>query len=233
LGEGTFCLRQDKCATAEAPFMYLLVGSAHALLIDSGDLEEDAELVAALRKLVPASCRLVIASTHPHRDHVAGNACLLRAFEGASVSSTETSCVFDLGGAGGEGEQGGPHRRRVEMIKAGRGHSDNDVCFLDSESRLLFTGDVLYPGYIYVRRFEAYRDGILSLWSQVRGRFDFSLGAHVEMRASGALYEPGARHQPDEMAVQQSPQVLELLAEEVRRTRFVNKHFALTPKASL
>ncbi len=222
LGQRTFCLRQDKCATFEAPFLYLLVGSERCLLIDSGDLDEDSELVEALRRLIPPSCPLLIANTHPHSDHVAGNAYLLRSFKGASVAATDASCVFDLGGG-----------RTVELVPAGRGHSANDVCFLDSESRLLFTGDVLYPGYIYIRRFDSYREGILSLWARVRGRFDFSLGAHVEMSAAGALYESRARHQPEEMPVQQPPEVLELLVEEVARTRFVNKHFALTPKANL
>ena len=221
LGDKTFCLRQDKCATFEAPFLYLLVGSERCLLIDSGDLEEDPELVAALQRLVPAERPLLIVNTHPHSDHVRGNAYVMRAFKGASVVASSASTVT-LGGG-----------RSVELIPAGRGHSDNDVCLLDSATRLLFTGDVLYPGYIYIRRFDSFRDGILSLWARVRGRFDFSLGAHVEMNTSGALYEPGARHQPDEMPVQQPPQALELLADEVCRTRFVNKHFALTPKANL
>lgn len=34
----TFILRENLCATFEAPFMYLLVGSAKALLIDTGDV---------------------------------------------------------------------------------------------------------------------------------------------------------------------------------------------------
>jgi hydroxyacylglutathione hydrolase len=218
----TFCLRQDKCATFEAPFMYLLVGSERCLLIDSGDLDEDAELVAALRRLVPPSTRLVIASTHPHSDHVRGTACLLRAFEGSTVADTSAARLFDLGGG-----------RSVELIQAGSGHSDNDVCFLDSETKLLFTGDVLYPGYIYIRRCASYREGILALWARVRGRFNYSLGAHVEMSATGALYESGSRYQPDEMPIQQTPEVLELLADEVRHTRFFNSHFALTPRANL
>src|SRR3984957_8092412 len=36
----TFILRENPCTTFEAPFMYLLVGSTKALLIDSGDIAE-------------------------------------------------------------------------------------------------------------------------------------------------------------------------------------------------
>jgi glyoxylase-like metal-dependent hydrolase (beta-lactamase superfamily II) len=220
LGAATFCLRQDKCATFEAPFLYLLVGSERCLLIDSGDVDEDAELLRALQGLV-AGRPLLIANTHPHSDHVRGNQFLTRML-GASVVATNASSLIDLGGG-----------RIVEVISAGKGHSDNDMCFLDSESRLLFTGDVLYPGYIYIRRFDSYREGILALWARAWGRFDYSLGAHVEMMSSGALFESGARHQPGEMPIQQPPLALELLAEEVSRTRFVNPYFALTPKANL
>jgi glyoxylase-like metal-dependent hydrolase (beta-lactamase superfamily II) len=36
----TFILRENPCSTAEAPFMYLLVGPSKALLIDTGDVAD-------------------------------------------------------------------------------------------------------------------------------------------------------------------------------------------------
>ena len=36
----TFILREGLCATFEAPFMYLLVGSTRALMIDTGDVAD-------------------------------------------------------------------------------------------------------------------------------------------------------------------------------------------------
>src|SRR5580692_3852209 len=36
----TFILRESLCATFEAPFMYLVIGSAKALLIDTGDIAD-------------------------------------------------------------------------------------------------------------------------------------------------------------------------------------------------
>src|SRR5580658_9727150 len=36
----TFILRENLCTTFEAPFMYLLIGSTKALLIDTGDISD-------------------------------------------------------------------------------------------------------------------------------------------------------------------------------------------------
>lgn len=63
LAEGTFAIRQSKCATFEAPFMYLLKGDSSAMLIDSGDLEKDSELVSVLRSLV-GGLPLILVHTH-------------------------------------------------------------------------------------------------------------------------------------------------------------------------
>ncbi len=222
----TFCLRQDKCATSEAPFLYLLlspVAGGPALLIDTGDRKQDDELLAALEKLLPKQSELLVAHTHPHSDHVAGDGCIMSHFGSrASIVTARHRHDIDLGGG-----------RLVEVIPAGRGHSDSDVCFLDASTRLLFTGDVLYPGYLYVRRLDSFRDGIQSLWQAVRGRYDWSVGAHVEMNSAGQLYKSGEKHQVDEMVLQQPPAALGLLAAELRTTRFANGFFALTPHSCL
>src|SRR6266567_3118031 len=43
----TFILRENPCATFEAPFLYLLVGSHRALLIDTGDISEPGRMPLA------------------------------------------------------------------------------------------------------------------------------------------------------------------------------------------
>lgn len=40
----TFIFRENLCSTFEAPFMYLLIGSSRALLIDTGDVEEASKM---------------------------------------------------------------------------------------------------------------------------------------------------------------------------------------------
>jgi glyoxylase-like metal-dependent hydrolase (beta-lactamase superfamily II) len=82
--EHTFILRQNMAVNYEAPFMFLLFGNARAVLIDTGatassgffplrrvvDRLVDAWLAAHPR----ADYRLLILHTHPHGDHVAGDA---------------------------------------------------------------------------------------------------------------------------------------------------------------
>jgi len=58
---GTFILRENPCATYEAPFLYLLVGSTRALLIDTGAVTEAAAMPLArtVRSLLPGSGTVV------------------------------------------------------------------------------------------------------------------------------------------------------------------------------
>ena len=55
----TFILRESLCATFEAPFMYLLIGSAKALLIDTGDIADPNQMPLAktVMQLLPG-CRI-------------------------------------------------------------------------------------------------------------------------------------------------------------------------------
>src|SRR5580700_10561789 len=43
----TFILRENPCFTFEAPFLYLLVGSTRALLIDTGDVADPKQMPVA------------------------------------------------------------------------------------------------------------------------------------------------------------------------------------------
>ena len=74
--EVTFILRENPCATYEAPFMYLLVGSTRALLIDSGDVSDPqaTPLARTVHSLLPAAnFPLLVVHTHGHRDHRMGD----------------------------------------------------------------------------------------------------------------------------------------------------------------
>jgi hypothetical protein len=71
----TFILRQNVCATFEAPFIYLLLGSSKALLIDTGALEDAEEMPLAdtVMGLLPmagvSKMPLLVLHTHRHLDH--------------------------------------------------------------------------------------------------------------------------------------------------------------------
>jgi hydroxyacylglutathione hydrolase len=81
--EHTFILRQSKTASYEAPFLYLLFGNERALLLDTGAVADPARcpvretvdgLIESWLAAHPrASYGLVVAHTHGHGDHVAGD----------------------------------------------------------------------------------------------------------------------------------------------------------------
>src|SRR5580704_12508764 len=66
----TFILRENLCATFEAPFMYLLIGSQKALLIDTGDIEDPKQIPLArtIMGLLPGDefGKLPLLVVHPH-----------------------------------------------------------------------------------------------------------------------------------------------------------------------
>src|SRR6185437_7998227 len=77
--DGLFILRQAACKNYEKPFIYLIVGDERALLIDTGAGKVD--VVTPVDSLVRASARrrgiptlqLIVAHSHAHGDHVAGD----------------------------------------------------------------------------------------------------------------------------------------------------------------
>src|SRR5580704_15518292 len=75
----TFILRENLCATFEAPFVYLLIGSKKALLIDTGDVADANQMPLAktVMSLLPgdasAKIPLLVVHTHRHSDHRAGD----------------------------------------------------------------------------------------------------------------------------------------------------------------
>lgn len=45
-----------------------------------------------------------------------------------------------------------------------------------------------------MRSFASFAQGLRNVLSKVRGRFDFSMGAHVEMNVDGKLFKSGERY---------------------------------------
>src|SRR5262249_42767491 len=93
----TFILRQSLCASFEGNFIYLLIGSDKALLIDTGAIadSEKMPLVKTILELLPdkdhKKLPLLVAHTHRHLDHRAGDP------QFASVPSVQV-VPFDLKG---------------------------------------------------------------------------------------------------------------------------------------
>ena len=213
--KSTWVLRQNKCLSFEAPFMYLLLGDDRALLLDTGatDNPESFPLFTTVRSLIGERSLLVMHS-HSHGDHrrgdeqfssqanfelVAPNAAGLQAFWDAA-DRTGSDRSIELGG------------REVIVLQT-PGHQEESITLYDSQTRWLLTGDTVYPGLIYVKDWKAYRESISRL-----ARFAQSheltavLGAHIEMTDKAGEYYPiGTVYQPHEAPLPLSPEVLQTL----------------------
>lgn len=228
LDKDTYILRQSKRENFEAPFLYLLFGEERALLLDTGAPGAGGRPLP-LRELVdgiiaqwaalhhpPASYELVVAHSHGHEDHVAGDGqfagrprtrvvatgvAAVAAFFGFAEWPNGTG-RFDLG-------------QRELTLLAVPGHLDDHIALYDAQTRILLSGDIFYPGFLFVNDRRAFRLSIARL-ADFLGRHPVSLllGSHIEMsRAPRLVYDYGTTYQPFEHALELLPHhLLELHA---------------------
>jgi glyoxylase-like metal-dependent hydrolase (beta-lactamase superfamily II) len=205
----TVVLRQGKSVHVEAPFLFLLLGTERALLLDTGapsasdafPLRDTVDrLVAAwlARTAVAGPYPLVVAHTHPHSDHVAGDAQFADR-PGTTVVEHDAASVaafFGLAGSIARFELGG---RTLEVL-ATPGHHPAAITVLDPATGWLLTGDTVYPGRLYIDDDAAFAATLDRLVDLARDRgVTAVLGCHVEMTsAPGVDFPEGTIEQPDE-----------------------------------
>ncbi len=200
--ESTFILRQSKCLSYEAPFMYLLLGDERALLLDSGATEEAADfpLYATVAGLI-GERELILAHSHGHGDHRNGDA-QFHDKPGVSVVSTDRKAVmayFSFVDWPNQSAQIDLGDRLLTVIPA-PGHQEESIAVYDPQTEWLLTGDTVYPGYIYVKNWDAYRDSIDRLVAfSKENAISALLGGHIEMtKRPGEGYPIGTSYQPEE-----------------------------------
>jgi hydroxyacylglutathione hydrolase len=202
----TFILRQSPCADFEANFIYLLIGSDKALLIDTGAVADPKAMPLAktILELLPdkdhGKLPLLVAHTHRHLDHRAGDpqfASLpsvqlvpidlegVRAFFGFS-NWPNGIAHLDLGG------------RTVDVIPT-PGHNATHIAFYDGRTGILFSGDFLLPGRLLIDDASAYRESALRVIDFLKTRsLTHILGGHIELNTAGRAYRFGCHYHPDE-----------------------------------
>jgi len=202
----TFILRQSLCASFEGNFIYLLVGSDKALLIDTGAIADPQKMPLAktILELLPdkdgKKLPLLVAHTHRHSDHRAGDP------QFASLSSVQV-VPFDLDGVRAffgftnwpigiaHLDLGG---RTVDVIPT-PGHNETHVAFYDDKTGILFSGDFLMPGRLLIEDATAYRESALRVADFLKTRpLTHILGGHIELNTAGRAYRFGSQHHPDE-----------------------------------
>jgi glyoxylase-like metal-dependent hydrolase (beta-lactamase superfamily II) len=198
--EATTLLRQSIATHFEAPFLKLLVGRTHALLIDTGTGDVDVRrAVDAALEAEGRDLELVVAHTHAHTDHVGGDGQFVGRPRTTIVGHTpsDVANTFGIDGAGrGTIDLGG---RPIEIVFI-PGHEAAHIAFYDRATQLLLTGDTLYPGRLYVRDWDAYRGSIARLVRFVDEGHPIGhlLGAHIELSVYDVEYPEGATDHPDE-----------------------------------
>ena len=165
--EYTVILRQNMAIDYEAPFLFLLFGNTRAVLIDTGATasSEFFPLRRVVDELVDGwlvrhprqNYHLLVLHTHAHDDHIAGDsqfagrpdttvvdAGLATAWRYFGFEQDPTAVArVDLGG-------------RVLECLATPGHHEAAVTFYDPWTGVLFTGDTVYPGRLYVQDWSAF-----------------------------------------------------------------------------
>jgi glyoxylase-like metal-dependent hydrolase (beta-lactamase superfamily II) len=210
----TYILREDLCATFEAPFMYLLIGSSQAMLIDTGDVADasQAPLAATVMHLIPgagdARLPLLVVHTHRHLDHRAGDP------QFASLANVRV-VGFDLDSVRRFYNFANWPNGIAEILLGARtvdviptpGHNETEVSFYDRNTGLLFSGDFLMPARLLVDDRKAYTASAERLAEFVRDRpVSFVLGGHIEMDATGNLFPWQSQYHPHEHSLQMTRQ---------------------------
>ena len=202
----TFILRQSPCANFEANFLYLLVGSDKALLIDSGAVASPNEMPLAktVLELVPrvrdSGMPLLIVHTHRHRDHYAGDP-QFASLPSVQIAPLELVKVREFLGFA-QWPNAVTHlelgARTVDAIPT-PGHTPDHVVFYDGRTGLLFSGDFLLPGRLLIEDAVAYHESAVRLIDFLKKRpLTHVLGGHIELDAAGQAYPMGSQHHPNE-----------------------------------
>lgn len=219
----TVVLRQSIATHFEAPFLYLLFGSDRALLLDTGAVADPAAspvretvdgLVAEWLTQHPhPGYGLVVAHTHAHGDHVAGDA-QFRGRPSTLVVGHDVAAVHAFFGITGDGRNGSGRLDlggRDLVVLPIPGHHPTSIAVHDPATRTVLTGDTLYPGRLYVDDFPAFSRSLARLQRLVRDAgVEHLLGAHVEMSdVAGVDHPRGSTRHDGEAPLPMTPAQLD------------------------
>lgn len=231
--EDLYIIRQGKCATFEAPFLYLIFGEDTVMLMDTGAVQQTG-IYSAVKSVIDdwlllkgkPSIPLIVSHTHGHFDHVAGDA----EFTGKPgvqqvVGLTHADMLqfwsftnypvdtptIDLG-------------NRVIDVLGTPGHHPNSVTLYDRNTELLLTGDIVYPGHLFIfaeNQFVDFADSIQRLYKfSLANPIEWVLGCHVE--TSNSPFRPyayGTPVHPNEHPLEFKPEILSRVWAAVRELR--------------
>ena len=139
LAEGVYAL------TTQGSICYLVTGTEKGLVIDTGFGADD--VLAAAKKAT--NLPLTLVNTHGHGDHIGRNDQFDETYahplehekvarKNKVIHPITEGFVFDLGG------------RQLEVVEI-PGHTPGSVALLDRASKMIFTGDMIYDGPLFLQ----------------------------------------------------------------------------------
>jgi hydroxyacylglutathione hydrolase len=212
----TFILRENPCATAEAPFMYLLIGSAKALLIDTGDVSEERKMPLAetvlrlLRRPDQSELPLLVVHTHGHFDHRLGDS-QFQQVPNVQIVATDLAHVrqyFGFADWPNGIAQVDLGDRIVDVIPT-PGHYPSRVSYYDRQTALFFSGDFFLPGHLIIDNAQADLASANRVADFIRNRpISYVLGGHIELKSDGEMLPLGSHYHAGEHVLQLTKQDL-------------------------
>jgi hydroxyacylglutathione hydrolase len=206
-----YILRQSGCTDYEKPFVYLLFGKQSALLMDTGSHHGNLAptLLATVKKWLTRNQResipLSVVHSHSHWDHTDGDDAIEALHDPAMPvtmvrATPQANSKFfhilhwpeDLGGV----DLGD---RVIDAIPI-PGHDVASIALYDRKTALLFTGDSVNAGRIYVSDWDAYVKSNQRMIDFTKDKpVSFLLGCHIEQtRIPYKDYPMGTMYQPEE-----------------------------------
>lgn len=211
--EDLFILRESGCTDYEKPFLYLFFGKQSALLEDTGSgPAETARAVHGvmsrwLKRNKRESIPLVVVHSHSHGDHIAGDSQFQSMKDVTMVPLTVegTQAFFGIQRWPEDIGKIDLGDRIIDVIPI-PGHDTLSLALYDRQTGILFSGDSLYPGRIFVRDFDAFTRSNQRLVDFTRGKIvNHILGCHVEQSTTPYIdYPVGTAYQPFEVPLQMS-----------------------------
>jgi glyoxylase-like metal-dependent hydrolase (beta-lactamase superfamily II) len=206
-----YILRQSGCTDFEKPFVYLLFGKDRALLLDTGSRHGD--LVPTLQRVIHlwllrnnrARINLIVAHSHSHSDHTAGDP-ELKILDDPAIPITflaptveETKKFYGISSWPDDIGSIDLGSRIIDIIPI-PGHDIVSIALYDRQTAILFTGDSLYPGRIYIRDWAGFVQSNERMVSFTKDKpVAHILGCHIEETRTPFLdYPVGTIYQPNE-----------------------------------
>lgn len=210
--KNSYILRQNKCIHYEAPFIYVLLGKKSVFILDTGATADEKKfpLQKTIQKIIndryqnTETPSIIVAHSHSHGDHIAADA-QFKQNTNTTVIEPQLDAIkkfFGLQNWPQENATLDLGDRTITIIPI-PGHQAESIAIYDEQTHWLLTGDTFYPGRLYIKDWQTFKNSIKKLVSfSTTYKPSAILGTHIEMTNTDFLdYPIGSTYQPNEASL--------------------------------